>query len=211
MRMKKSMSNNVNVTIEIATLDDAPGIHKALKENLIEIHDFDQITEKQLKELEENGFLRKEVDVNYYENLIKDLNTDIYVAKTDDGLIVGFASLHKKKYNVFNFRSVLDNLYVDDDITRDLLIGKDKEFVYFDQISIIPEYKRKGIGSAIINKILSDVDKPIVAFIVEVPLTNKASIYWHERNGFELGAKSDGEYKGKIFKFVIYVNWNRKS
>ncbi len=204
------MPNKNDVKIEIATLKDAPGIHKALKKNLIEIRDFDQIPDKQLKELEENGFLRKEVDISYYENLINDPYTDIYVAKTNDGLITGFASVHKKKYNVFNFRSVLDNLYVDDDNARDLLIGKDKEFVYFDQISIIPEYKRKGIGSAIMSKILSDIDKPIVAFIVKVPLTNKASIYWHERNGFELAAKSDGEYKGKIFKFVIYVNWNRK-
>jgi ribosomal protein S18 acetylase RimI-like enzyme len=203
------MSNKIDVKIEIATLKDAPGIHKALKANLIEIRDFNEITEEQLKDLEENGFLRKEVDINYYENLINDPNTDIYVAKTNDGIITGFASVHKKKYNVFNFRSVLDNLYVDDDNSRDLLIGKDKEFVYFDQISIIPEYKRKGIGSVIMNKIISDVDKPIVAFIVEVPLTNKASIYWHERNGFELVARSDGEYKGKIFKFVIYVNWNR--
>jgi ribosomal protein S18 acetylase RimI-like enzyme len=202
------LPKNVDAIIEIANLEDAPGIHKALKENLVEIHDFDKITKKQLKELEENGFLRKEVDLSYYEDLIKDPLTDIYVAKVNNGAIIGFASLHKKKYNVYNIRSVLDNIYADDDKTRELLIGKEKEFVYLDQISVIPEYKRKGVGSSLIKKALSDLELPVVAFVVEEPLKNKASMYWHEQNGFELAAKSDGEYKGQLFKFFIYVNWN---
>ena len=54
------------------------------------------------------------------------------------------------------------------------------EFAYLDQVSILPEFKRKGVGTAIFQKALLKLDSPVVAFIVEKPLFNKASIYWHE-------------------------------
>ena len=57
---------------------------------------------------------------------------------------------------------------------------------------------------------LSKITIPVVAFIVEKPIFNKASVYWHKHNGFEFSAISGGEYKGKAFKFQIFVQWNEK-
>jgi len=196
--------------IKIANVEDAEGILNALKQNLIEIRDVDKISQKQRKKLEEEGFLRKEVDIDYYKNLIEDPNIDIYVAKNDDGTIIGFASIHRKKYNIIKVRDVVGNLSFENKKTNDLLINEATEFAYLDQVSILPEYKHKGVGTAIFQKALLKLKTPVVAFIVEKPLFNKASVYWHEHNGFAFSAISDGEYKGKAFKFQIFVHWNEK-
>jgi ribosomal protein S18 acetylase RimI-like enzyme len=203
------MVEKLNIKIEIARLEDAYGIHEVLLQNLIEIRDFDIIPDAKKKVLEKTGFLRKEEPKEYYENLIKDEKCDIYIAKRN-GIIIGFASIHKKKYNIANFRSTLDNLYTDDEKVKELLTSEKKEFSYLDQVSIIPDDKRKGVGKALVNKILEDLNVPMVSFIVKEPLANIASIHWHEALGFELSATCDGKYKGKKFEWWIYIHWNKK-
>ena len=200
----------MKVIVNIAELQDAKGIHNTLKANLIEVRDVDEIPEEQRKYLEDHGFLRKEVEIDYFKKLIQDPNCDIYVAKNNNGDIIGFASIHKHKYDIRKVRSVLDNIYSDDEKTKELLINENKEFAYLDQISILPDFKRKKVGTLIMNKILDNIAVPIVAFIVEVPLANIASARWHKHNGFEFSAISGGEYKGKEFKFQIFIHWNKK-
>ena len=198
----------MDINVGVATIEDAQGILNALKQNLIEIRDVDEISKKQRKELEEDGFLRKEVDIEYYKILIEDPNAEIYVAKNNTGTIIGFASIHRKKYDIVKVRDVIGNLSFENDKTKDLLLNEEIEFAYLDQVSILPGYKRKGVGTVIFQEALLKLDAPVVAFVVEKPLFNKASVYWHEHNGFTLEAISDGDYKGKSFKFLIYVNWN---
>ena len=94
--------------------------------------------------------------------------------------------------------------------SKELLLKEETRFSYLDQVSIFPEYKRKGIATAIFQQALLKLNTPIVAFIVEKPIFNKASVYWHENNGFEFSAISDGEYKGKEFKFQIFIHWNKR-
>ncbi|MFW9771321.1 MAG: GNAT family N-acetyltransferase [Candidatus Thorarchaeota archaeon] len=200
---------NSNIYIEIARLGDSQGIHNVLKQNLVEIRDLNEISQTKRKKLEDNGFLRKEVDIKYYKNLIKDPNTDIYVAKNKDGTILGFASIHKKKHNIIKVRDNIGNLSFKNERIKNLLLNEDSEFSYLEQISILPEYKRKGIGTALLKKALLNVKTPIVAFIVEKPLFNKASLDWHIYNNFTFSGISEGEYKGKEFKFQIFIYWNK--
>ncbi len=202
------MTEKINIEVGVASIEDAQGILNALKQNLIEIRDIDEISKKQRKELEEEGFLRKEVDIKYYKKLIEDPDVDIYVAKNNKRTIIGFASIHRKKYDIIKVRDVVGNLSFENVRSKDLLLNEDIEFAYLDQVSIFPEYKRKGVGTVIFQEALLKLDAPVVAFIVEKPLFNKASVYWHKHNGFEFSAISDGEYKGKAFKFQIFVHWN---
>ncbi|MFX1478803.1 MAG: GNAT family N-acetyltransferase [Promethearchaeota archaeon] len=202
------MAQHSKIIITIANSNDVPGVYNALKQNLIKIRNFDKIPKKQRKILENEGFLRKEVNIEYYQQLIEDRGTDIYVAKNKGGKIIGFADIHKDKFNIYNFRSTLDNLYVDDPEVEALLINEEKKFNYLDQISVLPEYKRKGIGTAIIMEIIANSKLPIVAFTVDAPLANIASAHWHEYNGFELKATCDGEYKGKKFIWSIYIHYS---
>ena len=204
------MTEKIDISVGVATTKDAQGILNALKQNLIEIRDIDEISKKQREELEEEGFLRKEVDIDYYKKLIEAPYTDIYVAKNNTGTIIGFASIHRKKYDIVKVRDVIGNLSFENDRTKDLLLNKEIEFAYLDQVSILPEYKRRGVGTIIFQEALLKLDAPVVAFIVEKPIFNKASVYWHEHNGFILEAISDGDYKGKSFKFLIYINWNKE-
>ncbi len=204
------MTSESTINIKIASIDDAEGILNALQQNLIEIRDVDEIPQKQRKKLEEEGFLRKEVDIDYYKELIEDLGIDIYIAKNKTGKIMGFISIHRNKYKIVKVRDVIGNLSFEDKKTNHLLINEKTEFAYLDQVSVLPEYKRKGVGTTMYQEALLKITTPIVAFIVEKPLFNKASVYWHEHNGFKLSAISDGEYKGKAFKFQIFVHWNER-
>ncbi|MFW9867425.1 MAG: GNAT family N-acetyltransferase [Candidatus Thorarchaeota archaeon] len=203
------MAQHPKIIVTIANINDALGVYYALKQNLVEIQDFDKIPKKQRKILENEGFLRKEVDIEYLQNLIEDRKTNIYVAKNDEGKIIGFASIHKDKFNIFNFRSTLDNLYVDDPEVEALLISEEKKFNYLEQISILPGHKRKGIGTALLVEIIANSKLPIVAFIVDAPLANIPSAHWHKYNGFELKATCDGEYKGKKFIWSIYIHFTK--
>ena len=197
-------------TVKIARLEDAEGILNALKQNLIEVRDVDKISQIQRKKLEEEGFLRKEVPVKYYLELIEDPDIDIYIAINDTGKIIGFISIHRKKYNIVKVRDVIGKLSFENKKTENLLLNEKTEFAYLDQVSILPDYKRKGVGTTMYQEGLLKITTPVVAFIVEKPIFNKASVYWHEHNGFELSAISGGEYKGKAFKFQIFVHWNEK-
>jgi len=197
-------------TVKIARLEDAEGILNALKQNLIEIRDVDDLPQKRVKQLEEEGFLRKEVPIEYYQELIEDPDINIYIAKNKGGEIIGFISIHKKKNDIVKVRDVIGNLSFENKKTNELLLNEDTEFAYLDQVSILPEYKRKGVGTIMFQGALLNITTPVVAFIVEKPIFNKASVYWHEHNGFELSAISGGEYKGKAFKFQIFVHWNKK-
>ncbi|MFX1597063.1 MAG: GNAT family N-acetyltransferase, partial [Promethearchaeota archaeon] len=179
------MPQKFDLTIGIAKLEDALGVYNALKQNLIEIYDINIIPKKQRERLEHQGFLRRKLDVKRYEKLILDPTIDIYVAKNKKRDIIAFASIYKNQYNIYNFRTSLDNLYTNDKNIRVFLTSENSKFVYLDQISVIPEYKRKGVGTAVFEKILMDTELPVVAFIVEAPLANKASALWHEHIGFE--------------------------
>jgi GNAT superfamily N-acetyltransferase len=203
------MTQKSAINVKIANLNDAEGILNALTQNLIEVRDVDEISQKQRKKLEEEGFLRKEVPIEYYQELIEDPNIDIYVAKNKGGKIIGFISIHRKKYNIVKVRDVIGNLSFENKKTNDLLLNEKTKFAYLDQVSILPEYKRKGVGTTMYQEALLKITTPVVAFVVEKPLFNKASVYWHEHNGFELSAISDCEYKGKTFKFQIFVHWNK--
>ena len=196
------MTEKFDIGVEVATIMDAQGILNALKQNLVEIRDVDELSQKQRKKLEE-GFLRKEVDIEYYKKLIEDPFIDIFIAKNNIGKIIGFVSIHRKRYDIIKVRDVIGTLSFENERAKDLLLNKETEFDYLDQVSILPEYKRKGIGTVIFQEALSKLDAPVVAFIVEKPIFNKASVYWHEHNGFTLQAISDGEYKQQSFKFLI--------
>jgi len=203
------MPQKSKISVKTASIEDAEGILNALKQNLIDIRDVDKISTKQRKELEETGFLRKEVDLEYYKKLIEDKNIDIFIANDNTGTIIGFASIHRKRNDIIKVRDVIGKLSFESEKTKDLLLNEETEFAYLDQVSILPEYKRKGVGTTIFQEALLEIKSPVVAFIVEKPIFNKASVYWHEHNGFKLEAVSGGEYKGESFKFLIYVNWNR--
>jgi GNAT superfamily N-acetyltransferase len=195
----------------LASIKDASGIHNVLMKNLVEIEDFDRLSKEERNNLEENGFLRKKVDAEYYKHLIEDPTVDVYIAKYNNKKVIGFATIHKDETDVKSVRDTPISLQIDDDLTMELLTSKNKKFAYLDQISIIPKFQRKKIGTAILNKALEELEDPIISFIVKVPIANKASAYWHEQNGFILTATCDGAYKEKIFEWWIYIHWNRKN
>ena len=202
-----NISEDLGITYEVANVEDASGIHDALMQNLIEIDDFKKIAKKDVKTIEDKGFLRKDVSTQEYIKIIKEKSSLIYVAKKND-LIVGFASIHRNKYDVREFRSTLENIYTDNEKVRNLLTSKELEFIYLDQVSIYPEYKGKKIGKNLFYKIISDNMSPIVSFIVKKPLANNASARWHEHLGFKMEATCDGRYKKKHFEWWIYIYWN---
>lgn len=209
MNVNDNKFSEIPYKIAIADPSDAEGVYNALKSNLVEIDDVDTLSEVERRDLEQNGFLRKKVDVSYYLNLIEGNKTEIYIAKNKDNRIIGFASIHKEQEDIYNLRSTLETLYIDHQNIKDLLVNKERKFIYLDQISIVTEYKRIGIATKLMKAILKNNKNPIVAFIVKMPLDNKASALWHEYNDFALVGTADGHYKGKLFQWYIYIHWNK--
>ena len=210
--VKKDLeSKELEIKVQIASLRDSSGILNALKQNLIEIRDFNEITNEQRKELEDRGFLRKEVDEDFFIQLIQNVNNKVYVAKNKRGDVIGFATIYNNENNIKTIRKTLQNLHIKNKEILDLLLNEKRKFAYLDQISILPEFKRKGVGIAILEKALTEINIPLVSFIVKIPLMNKASVFWHENIGFELVGNGDGEYKGKKFEWLIYIKWVNKN
>ena len=209
LNSKGNNQNNIEFVISLANFRDAEGIHKVLMHNLVEIDDVNKLTPNQRESLEEHGFLRKKVDLDFYIRLIKDPTVNVYTAKDNTGEVIGFATIYNYYQNVRNLRDTAIDLHVENDLTNELLTANNKQFAYLDQISVNPQYQRKGIGTAILKQALNEIKEPFVSFIVDAPLANKASARWHEQNGFKLEATADGTYKGVPFKWSIYINWNK--
>ena len=191
-------------SITKAKLKDSTGIHKLLLKNLIEVQDVKEVTPVRRHTLETEGFLRKEVAEEYYADLIKDPDVDIFVAK-DGEKIIGFATFHLKKSDVRIFRTTLQSLNIQNTEILELLTMSDRIFVYLDQVSIDPKYHRQGVGKAIMQHVIPLMAKPIVSFIVKKPLANLASSKWHTNVGFELIGLADGAYKNTSFEWEIYL------
>lgn len=194
--------------ILLATLEDVPQIHNILIQNLFDVKTTENLTEERRQLFEESGFLRKEVPERFYSELISNEDSTIFVVKNDKSQILGFASIYPRKSNVYDFRSSLVNLFGETSEIEDFLTMPDSEFLYLDQIAVLPEYRRNGIASKLFETTLSSTHFPIVAFVVTKPLMNKASIQWHKNNGFEYAGRADGSYKGIILEWDIYIHWN---
>jgi ribosomal protein S18 acetylase RimI-like enzyme len=148
--------------VNIASLKDSTGVHHILKHNLVEVRNIDAIKQKERKRLESKGFLRKEVGKEYYENLFRDPIAKIYIAKDSRGNIIGFASIYSIEYNIRIVHADIGNLSFENDETKELLLNERSEFAYLDQISILPEFQRKGVANAIFEKVLKEIDTPIL-------------------------------------------------
>jgi ribosomal protein S18 acetylase RimI-like enzyme len=194
----------MEITITKAKPEDSTGIHKLLVKNLIEVQDVKELTPDRRHTLETEGFLRKEVSEEYYADLIKNPDVDIFIAKNSEE-IMGFATFHLKKFDVRIFRTTLENLDIQNTDILELLTMSNRTFVYLDQVSIDPKYQRQGVGRALIQHVIPLITAPMVSFIVKEPLANLASSRWHEKVGFKLVGLANGSYKNVSFEWEIYL------
>ena len=200
----KKLNNKVeDLIIKIATLNDVNGIHFVLNQNLVKIKNINELPDEKRKDLEDRGFLRKQVDVEFYKDLIERDKTEIYIAQ-DNNNIIGFASIYKNQNNIRKIRDTSIILHINEKKDEALLIDKELNFVYLDQLSVIPDYQHKGVATAILNKILEHISDPIISFIVKVPLANNASEKWHIFNNFKSIGTAEGIYKEKSFLWNVY-------
>ncbi|QEE16863.1 GNAT family N-acetyltransferase [Promethearchaeum syntrophicum] len=202
---KNKITKEQQFLVSKANEEDSSGIHKILIKNLIEVKDVKSLTPKEKKLLKEHGFLRKEVPESYYLGLIKDSEVDIYIAKNLKNEIIGFASFHLNKADIRKFRSSVEKIDATSPENLDILTNSENKFIYLDQIAVDPKYHRSGIGKLIFQKALQNFTKPIVSFIVKIPLDNLASAKWHERVGFTQIAQVEGNYKETKFNWCVYL------
>jgi ribosomal protein S18 acetylase RimI-like enzyme len=88
-----------------------------------------------------------------------------------------------------------------------LLIGKDKNNSYIDDytpelaIAVVPEYIGKGVGTALLSKLLETAPKFFPAVVLSVRETNPA-ISLYERLGFEVVGEIANRIGTKSFNMV---------
>ncbi len=65
--------------------------------------------------------------IEYYQELIEDPDIDIYIAINDAGKIIGFVSIHRKKYNIVKVRDVIGKLSFENKKTDEFMNLDDKK------------------------------------------------------------------------------------
>lgn len=76
------------------------------------------------------------------------------------------------------------------------LVTKKPEFWELEDLFIYPEYQNKGIGTAVLNDIISAADKPIALFVFT---KNEGARRLYERLGFEI----DSVYHETRYRMIL--------
>ena len=96
---------------------------------------------------EETGFVEYPIpDEEEYLQMIKK-SKYFYVAESDKK-IVGFLS-------GFTYEYLQTHLDKEDELEQ-FLLKKNRDFIYLDQLAVIKEYRRKGIGKKLIQQLITD-------------------------------------------------------
>lgn len=184
------MKQNNILRIERPKLMDAEGIAKiaeSLRLNLEKVYP--------------NGFLLYPKNTQWYQDRIREgfehKGDYFYVAREGEhlvGYILGTEGLLLPEY--------IQKGLVTCPETAQHLYNRTKHFVFGEQIGVIPDCTRKGIGSRLLEHLTKEIDaksERILVNIAHAPVKNEASINFCRHEGFSLlheFSNSDGSLWG---------------
>jgi ribosomal protein S18 acetylase RimI-like enzyme len=120
---------------------------------------------------------------------LRQLTMKDYVAKTGEWDDVDQERRFRDRWNPSKFHVIVQN---DRDIGV-VSIGEGAGGVYIGNIQILPEYQRLGIGTAIINSVLTDARKRNLPVTLTVLKVNPARRLY-ERLGFRISGVNETHY-----------------
>ena len=88
-----------------------------------------------------------------------------------------------------------------------LLVSKKRQFIYgrHENLAVSSNFKRKGVGAALFNKLYDFADKLNLDFLTSVTAVNaSSSVNWHKKRGFLIYSKNYGE-KYDSYSFVLPI------
>lgn len=188
---------------------EAEEILQMKEQNLLKPEGLIEISESEINQLMENGFvIGDHTDVDLL-NWIEDSDARIYVARSsEEESILGFAIIleddkTKEKINNYTNDMTIKN-------NKFMQIVKSEKFVYLIQILINKQFIGKGIGTALARYIIEKETKPIISYVIKQPIMNKASVYFHLKTGFEYVGTYNGEYGGfNDYQSICFLHENR--
>ncbi|HEX4045858.1 MAG TPA: GNAT family N-acetyltransferase [Gammaproteobacteria bacterium] len=173
--MNKHHKDN-NITVEMAALEDIPGIIAVLEENLLINKDRSVIGD-----LEQGGFLIARHSVEDLHDWIEDKENHIVMVYKEAQKIIGYIL----GCNLSVLSSEMQTKIAEIQLLRD--ISATNLVLYHKQIAIKPN--QKGVGSKLLQSFFDFAVMKgchhIVCFIVHEPILNKVSIGFHQKHGFE--------------------------
>jgi ribosomal protein S18 acetylase RimI-like enzyme len=131
------------------------------------------------------GFLLNKIDDRRVERSLTWGTSNYFVARSNDGLVVGFIS-----FTGGVSESVLEDLTWSDNCSKDMLFHN--KHLYIEQVAVRSEYRATGVGTFMYRSLLEIYPLDILtAFIVTKPFENVASTKFHFKNGFKVGGILD--------------------
>ena len=120
-------------------------------------------------------------------------------------------SIIKKEFNI-NYKkdSIYTNWFVYKD--NDNIIGFINYDIIFDKaeieyIYVVDEYKKKGIGTKLLNKMIEDLkENNVDSITLEVRSNNDKAIKFYKKNGFNEVARRPNYY-GNVDALLMLRSW----
>jgi len=187
------------ITTQYASSNDIQGILSVQKENLLSVKAPNLLSEQgsetneDTKEIEREGFLIHAVTQEELEKLITDKQNIILLVTKENDEVDGYALAYD--LNIWKrFKPQWEkNIRVPQDMFE--LLSEEK-ILYLRHIARKKSAKGRGsrLMEMLINEARSRGYKYIICEILEKPITNKASIEFHQRFGFnEIGQVEENE------------------
>lgn len=142
---------------------------------------------------EDDGFIIGDHSVEDFSNWIASADDKIYIAIDEETQkIVGYAVLLDNEDTRSRISNYAKNMEII--VPKFEKIVKNDNYVYLIQIAFSSGYQKQGLGSQLMRFIILKESKPIISYVMEKPLLNKPSIYFHLKNGFIVVGHYLGEY-----------------
>jgi len=200
-RLKESNLKNLEIK-RIQNIKYAKDILKVLNERLLTYEKYKKLKPKEIEKLSNEGFVIGQHTLPTLEEWIKNDKNYIIIAELKSEKvkeILGFILILGTE-DIQELVKGYGKEVIFEKPTYKNIIFNEKDFLYLIQICVAKNFSHTGIGTKILNEGFKITNKPIISFIIKTPIQNRASLYFHLKNGF----KYLGDYLGDYGNFENY-------
>lgn len=176
-------------------LDYANDIFNIMNENLLTPEEFYAFDSSKKKQYSKNGFVIGYNNPETIKGWIKNSSNYIVVVKNiekEENPVIGYCITLFNEEIITKIQEYSTEMVFKDDFSENII--KSGDFKYLIQIAVLKEYKNMGIGSKMFNTVFSEIQDPIISYVIKSPILNEISLYTHLKLGFTYMGNFNGRY-----------------
>jgi len=200
IRSKENILKNIEIK-RIKHINYAEGIFKILNERLLTYEEYRKLNDKEKEKLTNEGFVIGQHSLQTLQEWIENDKNYIITAELrsgEDKEIIGFTLILGTEDIQDLVRTYAKQIIFEKETYKNIISKKD--FLYLIQICVAKNFSNLKIGTKILDESFKLTNKAIVSFVIKSPIQNKASLYFHLKNGF----RYLGDYLGDYGDFKNY-------